>query len=87
MLDDRQSIRGPANQRRLLLIAGLLLCFLASVGTYFVAYVAMGPKRPDIHGSVRYYRHEWLARIFGPAAALESKLTGEFVNTGWWKKD
>jgi hypothetical protein len=64
-----------------LLVTMLMLGLVGSGAMYFVAYVTMGAKKPDPHGAVRYYRYEWLADIFGPAAALESELIGEFVNT------
>jgi hypothetical protein len=84
-LGHRQSTdrRKKLSARRLWLIAMMLL-FVGSVAMYFVAYLAMGPRKPGEHGPVRYYRYEWLADAFGPAASIESSITGEFVNTGSW---
>jgi hypothetical protein len=84
MSTHRQSSATPKKQHRLVAIL-FLLGLVSSVAIYFGTYVIMGPKKPDPHGAVRYYRYEWMAEIFGPAAALESEVTGEFVNTGWWE--
>ena len=62
-------------------IIGLLLFLLPTA--YVVGYFLLC----DIdNGAVCYrtYAREWLAEVYGPAANLESLVTGKRVETAYW---
>jgi hypothetical protein len=57
--------------------------FIAAL-MYFSAYLATGTRSINPTRDTRFYRHEWQARVFVPAAQLESAIRGKQVLTGWF---
>jgi hypothetical protein len=71
--------------------AVLILLLLALAGGYSAGYFALSTSSRVLakadgvvmfEGNVRYFRYAWLARIYSPAAIVESVLTAEPVTTG-----
>ena len=61
-------------------LAVVLLPLAVYVGGYFATCTGID-RRFDWYADFRYYRYEWQAWVFQPAAKVESLLTGQTTVT------
>jgi hypothetical protein len=75
----------------LVLVTSVLMLLLVYVGSYLWLGVRIQGQTQNLLGSTIdvtqvIYKHDWQIRLFGPAARVESLVTGRHVSLHRWEE-